>query len=163
MSGLEELRPVIWSLSAEGLLHQIYLYFVLDGLDSREAWFEGAFHNKAQQASEFAKSLSHNVKRGREGRFLAGYNPGGGSYGYKNVPDEDLTQRGEYGRPKVHGVFQVVDPEEAAIVERILQAFASGMSLGKIAKMLNDEGVPSSQDPRVKGKRSWSKTAILTI
>ena len=79
--------------------HQIYLYFVLDGLDSQEAWFEGAFHNKAQQASEFSKSLSHNVKRGREGRFLAGYNPGGGCYGYKNVPDEDLTQRGEYGRP----------------------------------------------------------------
>lgn len=48
-------------------------------------------------------------------------------------------------------------------MERILQAFASGMSLGKIAKMLNDEGVSFSQNPRVKGKRSWSKTAILTI
>jgi site-specific DNA recombinase len=143
--------------------HKVHLYFVEDGLDSSESWFEQAFHNNAQRDQQFSKSLSHKVKRGRVGRFIAGYNPGGGCFGYKNVPEEDLTRKGGYGRPAVIGVKQVVDPEQEKIVLRIFQAYASGMSLGNIAAMLNAEGVPTSQGPRSRRVASWSKGAIKTI
>ena len=144
-------------------LRKVYVFFVEDGLDSKQPWFEEAFSSKAQQASQFSKGLAAKVKRGREGRFLAGYNPGGGCYGYRNVPHEDFTRKGEYGRPAVVGVYQVVVPEHAAIVRRIFEAFAAGMSLRQIAKMLNDEHIPPSQLARKRDTASWCKSAIQTI
>jgi site-specific DNA recombinase len=142
---------------------QVNVLFVEDGLDSKEPWFEEAFHSRAQQAARYSKSLSIKVRNGRDGRFLAGYNPGGGCYGYDNVPDEDFTRKGEYGRPAVKGVFQIVNAEQALIVRRIFIAFAGGMSLGRIANMLNSEGVPPSQMARKRDRPSWCKSAIETI
>ena len=142
---------------------QVHVLFVEDGLDSKEPWFEEAFHSRAQQAARFSKSLSIKVRNGRDGRFIAGYNPGGGCYGYDNVPDEDFTRKGEYGRPAVKGVLQVINAEQAVIVTRIFTAFATGKSLGRIAKMLNLEGVPPSQMARKRDRPSWCKSAIATI
>jgi DNA invertase Pin-like site-specific DNA recombinase len=82
--------------------HKVRLYFVEDGLDSGEHWFDQAFHNNAQRDEQYSKSLGHKVRRGRRGRFINGYNPGGYCYGYRNVPDEDITRKGEYGRPAVN-------------------------------------------------------------
>ena len=143
--------------------NQVYVYFVEDGLDSKEPWFEESFHARAQQAARYSTSLSSKVRRGREGRFLAGYNPGGGCYGYKNVPDQDFTRRGEYGRPAVRGVLQEIDPEQVVVVLRIAKAYAAGMSLSRIAKMLNDEGIPPSQRARTRKTPTWSKSAIKAM
>jgi DNA invertase Pin-like site-specific DNA recombinase len=140
--------------------HKVRLYFVEDGLDSNESWFDQAFHNNAQRDAQYSKSLGHKVRRGRLGRFINGYNPGGGCYGYRNVPDEDLTRKGEYGRPAVNGVYQVIAPEEAAIVKRIFEMYASGLSLRVIAGILNHEGVPTSQGPRTRRKAEWCMAAI---
>ena len=139
----------------------VRLYFVEDELDSAQSWFENAFHEKAQRDQEYSKSLGKKVQRGRRGRFLAGFNPGGYCYGYVNVPVEDPTKKGDYGRPLVIGVMQQIVPEEAAVLVRIFEAFDAGMSLMDIASMLNREGVPTSQTSRG-GKRNayWCKTAI---
>jgi hypothetical protein len=81
-------------------------------------------------------------------------------FAYKNVPDEDPTRKGEYGRPAVNGVYQFILEEQAAIVVRIFEAYAAGMSLRDIAAMLNAEGVPSPQSSRTGRQASWCKTAI---
>ncbi|WP_263377070.1 recombinase family protein [Granulicella aggregans] len=138
----------------------IFIYFVEEGLDSSERSFEEGFHNKAQQAQQYSKSLSFKVKRGREGRFLAGYNPGGGCYGYDNVPEEDLTRKGDYGRPYVVGVRQVINPETADIVRWIFTLYAAGVSLRDVVAALNDRGIHPPQNPRKCGGHSWSKTGI---
>lgn len=138
----------------------VNLYFVEDALDSAEPWFEQAFHHKAYRDEEFSKSHGHKIKRGRRGRFLNGYHPGGYCYGYNNVPDEDLTRKGCYGRPAVNGVYQSIDPEEAAIIVRVYEAYAAGMSLRDIAAMLNSEAVRPPQASRRGGRASWCKTAI---
>jgi site-specific DNA recombinase len=143
--------------------YEMNLYFVEDGLDSAEAWFENAFHDKAKSDSQFSISLGHKVRRGRRGRFLAGYNPGGTCYGYRNVPDEDPTRKGDYGRPAVKGVYQVILLEQATIVVRIFEMYASGISLGGIAGILNEEGIPTSQGPRTKRKAAWCKSAICEM
>jgi site-specific DNA recombinase len=143
--------------------HEVYLYFVENELDSSESWFEQAFHQNAQRDQEQSKSIGFKVKRGRLGRFLAGYNPGGGCYGYKNVPQEDFSRKGQYGRPAVIGVKQVVDSEQEVVVRRIFEDYSSGMSLGDIAGALNAEKIPTSQGPRSRRVASWSKSAIKTI
>ena len=141
----------------------VHLFFVEDGLDSAEQWFENSYHDKAKADAQYSVSLGHKVRRGRRGRFLAGYNPGGTCYGYMNVPDEDPTRRGDYGRPAVKGVYQVILPEQAAIVVRIFEMYASGISLGGIAGTLNEEGIPTSQGPRTKRQAAWCKTAICEM
>lgn len=143
--------------------HEVYLYFVEDGLDSSESWFNQAFHQNAQRDEEQSKSIGRKIKRGRLGRFLAGYNPGGGCYGYKNVPEEDFSRKGQYGRPAVIGVKQMVDSEQEVVVRRIFEDYSGGMSLGDIAGALNAEKIPTSQGPRSRRVASWSKSAIKTI
>jgi DNA invertase Pin-like site-specific DNA recombinase len=141
----------------------VHLFFVEDGFDSAEPWFENAYHDKAKADAQYSVSLGHKIRRGRRGRFLAGYNPGGICYGYINVPDEDPTRKGDYGRPAVKGVYQVILPEQAVIVVRIFEMYASGISLGGIAGTLNEEGIPTSQGPRTKRQAAWCKTAICEM
>jgi DNA invertase Pin-like site-specific DNA recombinase len=143
--------------------HGVSLYFVEDGLDSRDPSFWENYARKVIDDERQSRSIGAKVKRGRLGRFLNGYNPGGGCYGYKNVPEEDYTRKGSYGRPAVSGVRQEIDPVTSKIVLRIFQAYAEGMSYREIAVMLNQEGIPTSQAPRSKRTSTWSKHAIRTI
>lgn len=143
--------------------HKVWLYFVENGLDSSESWFDNAFTNNAQRDQDYSKSLAHKVRRGKRGQFLAGYHPGNLCYGYMNVPDEDPTRRGEYGRPAVRGVWQVINPEEARVLVRIFEAYASGMSMREIAEMLNAEGVPTAMGSRSGRKVYWCKSAIAEM
>jgi len=145
------------------LFHGISLHFVEDGLDSRDPSFWENFTRKATDDERYSRSLGAKTRRGRKGRFLAGYNPGGGCYGYRNVPDYDYTKKGMYGQPFVIGVKQEIDPETSKVVIRIFESYSEGMSYRDIAVMLNSEGIPTSQRPRRKLKASWSKHAIQTI
>lgn len=145
------------------LFNGISLYFVEDGLDSRDPSFWENFSRKAVGDEGYSRSLGAKVKRGRRGRFLDGYNPGGGCYGYRNAPVFDNTRKGYYGMPFVKAVLQEINPETAPIVLRIFNAYASGRSYRQIAAMLNAEGIPTSQGPRSKRLPSWSRTAIRSM
>lgn len=145
------------------LFHGIALYFVEDGLDSDDPSFWDNFCRKAVGDEAYSRSLGAKTKRGRRGRFLNGYNPGGGCYGYRNVPVFDHARKGYYGMPFVDGVRQEIDPETSPIVVRIFTAYAEGMSLKEIAAMLNAEGIPTSQGPRSKRLPTWCRTAIRSM
>jgi len=80
-------------------------------------------------------------------RAEAGAVTGGRVYGYRN-------QRDGAGY-----VRRVVDDGEAAIVRRIFTLYADGDGLTRIAKRLNEDGVPA---PRA-GTGSWAPTAIREI
>ena len=68
-------------------------------------------------------------------------------YGYNIVKDEDTgLQR------------FVVIPDEAAVVKRVFQLYASGMGTFKIAKQLQREGVPTKRY-----RNGWSNTVILRM
>lgn len=69
--------------------------------------------------------------------------PGGSCYGYRNIPIEDPTRKGKYGRPAVKGVRLEIIREEAAIILRIFEMSAGGIGFEMIAKRLNKEGVPA--------------------
>src|SRR5258706_16133027 len=74
---------------------------------------------------QFLVGLSQKVHRGQEGRVLKGLNPGGRCYGYKNIPIEDPTRYGKYGRLAVEGVPCEIGPPEATVCRRMFEVDAS--------------------------------------
>ena len=95
----------------------------------------------------FLKDLAAKTHRGLRGRVEAGRSGGGNAYGYnvvRNVNETGEPERGE----------RSINPEEAGIVRRIFEEFASGKSPKAIAHGLNADHVPG---PRGK---LWRDTAI---
>ena len=138
----------------------VSVYFAAQGLDSRQPGFRQIFTLHGMMDEQYVFGLRDKVHRGQRGRILNGYIHGGKCYGYKNVPVEDPTRRGEYGRPAVIGVFQQIIPEEKVVIIRIFEMYVAGASYAVIAKALNAEGILSPQRPH-KGKiRAWCPSAI---
>ncbi len=82
----------------------------------------------------FLKDLAAKTKRGQRGRVEAGKIPGGNSYGYrivKRITADGILATGE----------RQIDPDQAAIVIRILNEFANGVSPRIIATRLNQAGI----------------------
>ncbi len=97
--------------------------------------------------SIYIKELAKKTHRGLEGIALAGYHTGGKCFGYRNVKVAD----------RVH---LEIDEEEEAIIRRIFEMSASGMSLKKITSVLNAEAVPPPRGSKQKNKPSWVYTAV---
>ena len=91
---------------------------------------------RGTMAAMVRKDTADKVRRGLTGRALAGMNPGGMAYGYRKVPK--LDDRGE----PVRGL-RAVDEDQAAVIRRIFDEYASGRSARAIAERLNAEGVRS--------------------
>lgn len=86
----------------------------------------------------FLKDLAVKTHRGLKGRALAGKSAGGLTYGYSAV--HKVAPNGELIRGD-----RVVNAEDAAVVRRIYQDYAKGISPKKIAEALNVEGIPGPQ------------------
>ncbi|HYF53368.1 MAG TPA: recombinase family protein, partial [Salinarimonas sp.] len=93
-------------------------------------------------AQVFLSDLREKTKRGQLGRVLKGRAASGIAYGYRTV--EDNGERG--GRR--------IEPGEAAVVRRIFELFANGVSPRAIAHRLNQDGVPGPEG------RPWGDTTI---
>ncbi|WP_084299641.1 recombinase family protein [Leisingera caerulea] len=102
---------------------------------------------KGTMNSLFIKDLADKTRRGLKGRALKGKSAGGKSYGYSI-----RNQVGEDGEP-IRGEREI-NPEEAKIVRRIFQDYASGLSPKKIAEALNKERVPAPSG------RHWGASTI---
>jgi site-specific DNA recombinase len=81
----------------------------------------------------FLKDLADKTRRGLRGRVEAGKSGGGLCYGYRVL-------RSLSGTSATTGEREV-EPNEAAIVDRIFREFVGGASPKQIAKRLNEEGV----------------------
>jgi site-specific DNA recombinase len=91
-------------------------------------------------------------------RHELGKNPGGMAYGYEKRIEHDAM--GE----RIKGLLQIV-PSQAAIVMRVCEEYASGVSPYQIALRLNAEGVPpprsGKRDKQNNGKPpAWTPNTI---
>lgn len=91
---------------------------------------------KGTMSALYLKDVAAKVRRGQAGRALAGSSPGGLSYGYRVVRRYD-----EKGEP-VRGLREI-DPDQAAVVERIFAGYVAGETPRAIAAALNRDGIPS--------------------
>jgi site-specific DNA recombinase len=95
----------------------------------------------------FLKDLAQKTRRGLQGRIEAGRSGGGNSYGYdvvKRIGDDGEPVRGE----------RRINPEQAAIVQRIFQEYAAGSSPKAITRALNRDKVPGPRG------RAWGPSTI---
>jgi site-specific DNA recombinase len=86
----------------------------------------------------FLKDLGIKTHRGLKGRALEGKSAGGLTYGYKVV--QKFSAQGEPIRGD-----RVIDAQEAAVVTRIFDDYAKGISPKKIAEALNLARIPGPQ------------------
>lgn len=95
-------------------------------------------------AQEESRSISENVSWGKRRSFEQGnvYLPYARFLGY---------ERGEDGRPKII-------ESEAKIIRNIYSSFLHGMTVGAIAKDLNQRGIPTPS-----GKGKWAVSTITSI
>jgi len=141
----------------------VTLFFVSQQLDSRAPGFRMSLVFNGLIDEQYVVGIREKVHRGQEGRLLAGYNPGGKCYGYRNIPVEDTTRRGEYGRAAIIGVRLEIVEEQALIVRLIFEMYAAGHGLGAIARYLNGRGIRSPQPPRKSSVRAWCPSGIRSM
>lgn len=140
--------------------HGVGVSFVSQGIDTLDKSARQLVTFNGMMDEQYLVGLGDKVRRGQEGRVLQGLHPGGRCYGYRNVPIEDPSRPGKYGRPAVSGVQLEIQEEQAAVVRRIFEMYAAGQGLARIAKGLNQEGVPAPQPPRSRALRAWCPSSI---
>ena len=123
--------------------HEVSVVSVTQGIDTTEDNSRSLLTLHGLMDEQYLSGLREKVHRGQEGRVLQGLHPGGKCYGYRNIPIEDPTRKGKYGRPAVSGVRLEIIAEEAAAIRRIFRMSAGGMGFETIAKRLNEERVPT--------------------
>jgi site-specific DNA recombinase len=143
---------------------KIFLYFVENELDSRDRNFRQLFIDSGRRDEESVRFIAKKVHTGQRERALNGQLPNGRVFGYDNVPVEDPTRKGKYGRPAVAHVLLVSNPVQAAAVRRIFEMYACGMGHRSIARTLNAARVPSPlQGTGSPIRRAWNAFSVAGI
>jgi hypothetical protein len=102
---------------------------------------------KGKMNALYLKDLALKTHRGLRGKIEAGKSGGGNAYGYRVVRGFGADGAVIAGEREIH-------PDEAAIVRRIFQEFATGKSPRQIAIGLNRDGIPAP------GGQGWGQSTI---
>jgi site-specific DNA recombinase len=142
-----EALTVIEKLKFAGLR----VIFISQGIDTQSEQSDVQMTVHGLVDSLYVKELAKKTHRGLESCAINGLHTGGRCYGYTAVAVGDRESK-----------RLVINDSEAAVVKRIFEMFASGVSLKKIAKTLNSECV---QPPRSKSKNrgTWCPSAIRAM
>lgn len=129
---------------------------VTTGLASDGAGARLTFGALALVNDTFLQLVRTETHRGLEGRALGGFSTGGRCYGYRTITEENPPDP-EHPRKRF-----VIDDMEAEVVRRIFRLFSEGVSLKRLASLLNEEGVPAPNDNGRGNKygNGWGHTTI---
>ena len=121
----------------------VALFTLANGqVDDLQIGFKGTM-----DALELGK-LRDKIRRGQRGCLARGRIPGGLCYGYDVVREIGAGGQVDAGRRRIN-------PEQAAVVRRILEEYAEGKGPKAIAKGLNEDGIPSARGGE------WRASAIV--
>lgn len=102
---------------------------------------------KGMMDANFRKELGAKIKRGQRGTVAQGRSPAGLAYAYRMANRIDGNGRAVRG-------LREIDPDKAAVVRRIFQEYADGISPKRIAERLNADGIPGPRGDR------WRATTL---
>ena len=137
--------------------HGVFLYFVTQGLDSRDATYRTLLTIHGMRDEDFLVAHRHNVFRGMKGKVEDGFHTGGTRYGYRSVLIENPTKKDEHGRPRIDKSRLEILPNQRDIVLHIYTMRVTGASYSAIAKDLNSKQVPAPLGGH------WSYSTIKAI
>lgn len=141
----------------------VFIYFVSDGLDTRDENSRLVHMVKGYGDERFIKEHGKKIHRGQKGRVLHGYIHGSRCYGYRNVPITDDSRKGPYGQRAVIGVKQEKISEQAEVIQRIMEMRAAALSFGRIARTLKADGIAPPRNPNKAGTPAWYASTIKQI
>jgi site-specific DNA recombinase len=126
-------------------------------LEDRERTLDSALDKMMLSLTGFASEMERERAKHRTydamlRKARAGHVTGGKVFGYDN---KDVTSAEGH---RLH-VLRVVNPAEAEIVRQIYDLYAGGLGIGRIAKLLNADGVPAARQ----SPRGWAPSAIREI
>lgn len=148
-----EMKRIIRLFNFKGLR----IIGVADGYDSHSKGHKIHAGMKGLMNELYLDDLREKTHRGMSGQALKGFNCGGRTYGYRNVPIEDLERKDQYGRPAVVAVAYEIHPEQAIWIKRIYEWFAQGETYRSIASKLNEMQVPSSRG------KAWATSGVKVM
>jgi site-specific DNA recombinase len=155
LSRLARDNYLMLSVLAELHFAGVRVVSVADGLDSHDQeatlgiQIRGIF-NELQ-----LRDLKNKTLRGQIGQKRRGFSVGEHAYGYRSVA-VGATRLDKKGRPRPEGYKMQIDPREAAIVLRIFGAYADGLSLIRIVRLLNEENIPG----RFRSRQGWAPATV---
>jgi site-specific DNA recombinase len=127
----------------------VRLIAISQGIDSNHEQAQVLVTVHGMVDSLYVQELAKKTHRGLDGSLLRGRHTGGRIFGYDNV-----------ALPENQGVVLAINQTEAAVVRRIFQMSAKGISLKKIATTLNEEHLPTPRPQARNGWATWCHTAI---
>ncbi len=108
---------------------------------------------------------SQQVHEAHTSKHLKGYVVGGRVFGYRN--QDVFNGVDTHGRPLRSHVERVIDPDEAAVVERIFTLYDEGYGLKRIATLLTQEGAAQPKPPLRKDgllpHRGWASSTVRDV
>jgi DNA invertase Pin-like site-specific DNA recombinase len=119
-------------------------------LDDRERTLGSALDKVMLSLTNFASEMEREKGRQRtqdamQRKAARGHVAGGKVYGYRNVDREDH-------------VALVIEPAQAAIIQRIFDEIARGRGFARVAQLLNREGIPGPRPGH-----GWAMTGVRAI
>ena len=138
---------------------QVKVVDVTTGMASDNAGARLTFGAMALVNDTFLQLVRAETHRGLEGRALGGFWTGGRCYGYATA-QEEAPPDPEHPRKR-----SVIDPDQAAVVQRVFRLFADGVALKRIAAILNEEGLTAPNDGGRGNKdgHGWGHTTIRAM
>ena len=155
LSRLARDNYLMLSVLAELHFAGVRVVSVADGLDSHDEeatlgiQIRGIF-NELQ-----LRDLKNKTLRGQIGQKQRGFSVGERTYGYRSVA-VGATRLDKKGRLRPEGYKMEIDPRETAMVLRIFRAYADGLSVIRIVRLLNEENVPG----RIRSRKGWSPATV---
>jgi site-specific DNA recombinase len=129
---------------------------VADGIDTSRRTAKIEFTVKSLMTDMQLDDIRDKTRRGLLGRAINKKPTGGLAYGYRSS-----VERNESDHVVDRSI--TIDPERAAVVERIFRDYLEGRSQAAIARALNAEGVPSPRAKTRYPKKGWVDTTIRAI
>lgn len=141
---VENAMSIVVDLQKRG----VYIIFLSDEINTQRQEDRELLTAAIKQAEGESLKLSNKVRWGQQESMMEGV-----VFGRKEMFGYNIVRDEETGKQKF-----VIIPDEAAIVKRVFHMFANGMGSYKIAKQLEQEGIPTKRN-----KGEWSNTVILRL
>lgn len=128
---------------------------VADGLDSQAENDLLAIQFRGIMNESYSRDLGAKTMRGLKGQFLRGYSTGNRAYGYRSMADGRVEMR--RGTPTPEGYKIVIEPAEAAVVQRMFREYVAGAGLTAIAQSLNSDGINTNRG------KPWRSSSVRKV
>ena len=141
---VENAMSIVVDLQKRG----VYIIFLSDEINTQRQEDRELLTAAIKQAEGESLKLSNKVKWGQQESMREGV-----VFGRKEMFAYNIVRDEETGKQR----FEII-PEEADIVRRVFQMYATGLGTYKIAKRLEQEGITTKRYAK-----GWSNTVILRM